>query len=320
MGSARRVRGQAATRALRRRPHRHRRGERPRRRRRAAAADGARAADRAQRKGGRRAPSYNGTDMILAIDAGNSRVKWGWHDGNGWTSIATVSLIEFAASSDHVNPFSITHEAPEHIVISNVAGDGAHQLLVNWTSIFDPEPLWLRAEAKRCGVENRYERPEILGPDRWAALIAARSLHNGASLVVNAGTATTVDMLSAEGVFLGGAILPGVELMRFVLHEHTGRLPIAEGRQSDMPRNTIDAIETGCRHAQAGAVERMYRVFRDRAPAPLCIVAGGAGRSLVDQLSMPRRYVENLVLDGLAHIALSERAAARARPSLKAAR
>ena len=69
--------------------------------------------------------------MILAIDAGNSRVKWGWHDGSGWASIATVSLIEFAASSDHVNPFSVTHADPERIIISNVAGDGAHQLLVN---------------------------------------------------------------------------------------------------------------------------------------------------------------------------------------------
>ena len=160
-------------------------------------------------------------------------------------------------------------------------------------------------------MENRYEKPEVLGPDRWAALIAARSIHNGPSLVVNAGTATTVDMLAEDGTFLGGAILPGVELMRFVLHEHTGRLPIQEGTHRDMPRNTVDAIETGCRHAQAGAVERMYRVFRDIAPAPLCIVAGGAGRILVDQLTMPRRYVENLVLDGLARIAIAERAVAR---------
>jgi type III pantothenate kinase len=140
-------------------------------------------------------------------------------------------------------------------------------------------------------------------------------VHNGACLVVNAGTATTVDMLTADGVFLGGAILPGVELMRFVLHEHTGRLPIQEGAHREAPRNTVDAIETGCRHAQAGAVERMYRVFRDLAGTPLCLVAGGAGRVLVDQLSMPRRYVENLVLDGLARIALSERA--EARPSAK---
>jgi pantothenate kinase type III len=50
-------------------------------------------------------------------------------------------------------------------------------------------------------------------------------------------------MLSAEGAFLGGCILPGVELMRFVLHEHTGRLPMSEGAYSDTPRNTLDAIE-----------------------------------------------------------------------------
>jgi len=99
--------------------------------------------------------------------------------------------------------------------------------------------------------------------------------------------------------------------MRFVLHEHTGRLPFDEGEYRDTPRKTSDAIETGCRHAQAGAVERLYRVLRELELNPLCIVAGGAGRGLVDQLSMPRRYVENLVLDGLARIALNERAVAK---------
>jgi len=254
--------------------------------------------------------------MILVIDAGNSRVKWGWLErgnagGPHWASISTVSLIEFAASSDHINPFSVTHEDPERIIISNVAGDGARELLVNWTSIFDAAPLWLKAEAERCGVRNRYERPETLGADRWAALIAARALQPGACLVVNAGTATTVDMLAADGQFLGGSILPGVELMRFVLHEHTGRLPIQQGALREAPRNTLDAIETGCRHAQAGAIERLYREFAKSAGAPLCLVGGGAGEHLMDELGMPRRYVENLVLDGLARIALDIKAAVK---------
>src|SRR5688572_13487458 len=98
-------------------PGRRPRVDRHRRRagggRRAAAADAqwrARGAQRARRLG-------EGA-MILAIDAGNSRVKWGWHDGTAWSSIATVSLIEFAASSDHVNPFSVTHDDPERIIIS----------------------------------------------------------------------------------------------------------------------------------------------------------------------------------------------------------
>jgi len=240
--------------------------------------------------------------MILAIDAGNSRVKWGWHDGRGWSSLSTVSLIEFAAANHDINPFAATHENPQQIVISNVAGEGAHQLLINWTRIFDAEPLWLKGEAERCGVTSRYERPDQLGPDRWAALVAARALHSGACLVVNAGTATTADVLSAEGEFLGGLILPGVDLMRFVLHEHTGRLPLQEGRFMRTPRNTIDAIETGCRHAQAGAIERMFRIAGTGAQ---CLVSGGAGKALSEQLGIPCRYVENLVLEGLARIALS---------------
>lgn len=238
--------------------------------------------------------------MILAIDAGNSRVKWGWHDGRAWSSLSTVSLIDFAAANHDINPFAATHENPERIVISNVAGDGAHQLLINWTSIFDAEPLWLKGEAERCGVKSRYDRPEQLGSDRWAALVAARALHPGRCLVVNAGTATTADLLSAEGEFLGGLILPGVDLMRFVLHEHTGRLPLQEGRVERTPRNTVDAIESGCRHAQAGAVERMYRIAGAEAQ---CLVSGGAGQALIGQLDIPCRYVENLVLEGLARIA-----------------
>jgi type III pantothenate kinase len=240
--------------------------------------------------------------MILAIDAGNSRVKWGWHDGHAWSSLATVSLIEFAAANHDLNPFAATHENPARIVISNVAGEGAHQLLINWTSIFDAEPLWLRGEVERCGVKSRYEKPEQLGPDRWAALVAARALHAGPCLVVNAGTATTADLLSAQGEFLGGLILPGVDLMRFVLHEHTGRLPLEEGRFVEAPRNTVDAIESGCRHAQAGAVERMFRIAGKDAQ---CLVSGGAGNALIQRLDIPCRYVENLVLEGLAQIAWS---------------
>jgi type III pantothenate kinase len=117
---------------------------------------------------------------------------------------------------------------------------------------------------------------------------------------VNAGTATTVDVLTTEGEFAGGVILPGVDLMRFVLHEHTGRLPLQEGHFVQAPRNTLDAIETGCRHAQAGAVERMHRAM---GPDCVCLVSGGAGRALIERLDLPCRFVENLVLEGLARIA-----------------
>lgn len=241
--------------------------------------------------------------MILAIDAGNSRVKWGWHDGTAWNALASVSLIEFAAANHDINPFAATHANPARIIISNVAGEDAHQLIVNWTSIFDAEPHWLHGETQRCGVTSAYENPTQLGPDRWAALVAARALSTRTCLVVNSGTATTIDVLTAEGVFDGGLILPGVDLMRFVLHEHTGRLPLQVGRFCATPRNTIDAIESGCWHAQAGAVERMARTLGGDIE---CIVSGGAGRALIEQIdAVACRYVDNLVLEGLARIANS---------------
>ncbi len=110
-------------------------------------------------------------------------------------------------------------------------------------------------------------------------------------------------MLNAGGEFTGGLILPGIDLMRFVLHEHTGRLTLQEGRFVTTPRNTADAIETGCRHAQAGAVERM---FRGMAPDSVCLVSGGGGPALIERLDLPCRYVENLVLEGLARIGAPE--------------
>src|SRR5271154_3899471 len=111
----------AAARAPGRRPHRERDRCRPRAQRRAAPADARRHAGRDERP-----DRFRERLVILAIDAGNSRVKWGWYErgdrGGGWSGIANVSLIEFAASSDHINPFSATHDNPERIIISNVAG------------------------------------------------------------------------------------------------------------------------------------------------------------------------------------------------------
>src|SRR6476661_8649214 len=140
-----------------------------------AASHATRRPEHSQRDGRQGSCAKRGRRLIFAIDAGNSRVKWGWHDGTAWNGLATVSLIEFAAANHDINPFAATHADPERIIISNVAGEAAHQLIVNWTSIFEAEAHWLHGEAERCGVKSRYDAPEQLGPDRWAALVAARS-------------------------------------------------------------------------------------------------------------------------------------------------
>ena len=157
-------------------------------------------------------------------------------------------------------------------------------------------PAWLRATAQACGVENAYARPAQLGVDRWAALVAARARHAAASLVVLAGTATTIDYLDASGVFRGGMILPGTRLMKRALHENTAGLPLAQGEYLARPRSTADAIETGCRLAQVAAIERAYRELPQGAA---CFVSGGAAGELLASLDFRVEAVEHLVLEGV---------------------
>ncbi len=231
-------------------------------------------------------------NAVIAVDAGNTRIKWGVHDGRAW--LAQGALDTGAAGNLAELAGAWPQDAP--IAVCNVAGAAVESALDACFAARRGPLRWLRASAAACGVENRYERPETLGADRWAALIGARGLVAGACLVVSAGTATTVDLLDADGVFQGGAILPGYELMRRALAGNTAQLPLAEGRYAEPPRNTQDAIVSGCLHAQAGAIERLYRQLPAGAP---CLLTGGAAPLLADRLDLPLRRVDNLVLEGL---------------------
>jgi type III pantothenate kinase len=126
-----------------------------------------------------------------------------------------------------------------------------------------------------------------------------------ALLIVTCGTATTIDAISADGVFTGGMILPGLRLMAAALHRHTAQLPAVAERMhaSDaFADNTEDAIVLGCLSAQAGAIERA----RSRLPQARCIISGGAGRMVAPFLDGPSTWVDNLVLLGL-HAAAIEK-------------
>jgi type III pantothenate kinase len=129
-------------------------------------------------------------------------------------------------------------------------------------------------------------------------MLGARAKTPGACLVVCAGTATTVDWLDAAGNFRGGLILPGLRLMCAALARNTAQLPDAEGEYRGEPRNTMDAIVSGCLHAQAGAIERMFARVSAEGEA-LCLLTGGAAYRIAPCLGIPFRTEEMLVLDGL---------------------
>ena len=234
--------------------------------------------------------------MILAVDCGNSRLKWGLHENGGWRKTGTVPVSELARLEKSWRRLA----SVDKVIVANVAGQAVRRRLEAIFARRSMVAVWAKAKRRECGVTNGYGQPMQLGADRWAALIGAWSILRGPCLVVTAGTATTVDVLRGDGRFVGGAILPGLELMKRSLARNTAGLPLARGRFAAEPRNTADAIETGCLLAQAGAIERAFATVEQGAA---CVLAGGAARRIVRHLGIPVRLVENLVLEGLVRIA-----------------
>lgn len=231
--------------------------------------------------------------MKLLIDAGNTRIKWALVSGGEWLhsgDLPTAQPEELSSRLAGIHNVS-------QIWVSNVAGETVAHHIRDLRAGPHGEPGFIAACAVQCGVRNGYDEPAQLGSDRWAALIAAWHVIGGKCLVVNSGTATTVDALSDAGEFLGGLILPGVELMRRSLCDTAAGLESLPGRYAAFPQNTGDAIVSGAIQASCGAIARQHAQLEDFG-APV-VLGGGAAEILRPHLNLPLRVVDNLVLQGL---------------------
>lgn len=237
--------------------------------------------------------------MIVCLDSGNTRIKWGVHDGTAWLAqgaVAQADIVQLAA-------LPADWPQPEKVMLANVAGPEAARRIAEQLAPWQPGLQEVRSSEWAGGVKNLYRLPERLGVDRWCALVGARALHGGAALVVMAGTATTIDTLAADGCFAGGDILPGIGLMRRSLAQGTAALPLATGRYESLPRCTEDAIVSGIIEAQAGAVERVFA--RLAGPDRLCLISGGHAAEIAEHLAIPFQLVPNLPLEGLRRLAMA---------------
>jgi type III pantothenate kinase len=250
--------------------------------------------------------------MILLIDAGNTRVKWalvapatkgtqlGQWIAHGAAAHADTPQLELAWCE-----LANTHGV-SRIVIANVAGNALRVQLeyVLQRCLAGVAVEWFASLPALAGVTNGYRNPSQLGCDRFAAAIAGHALAPGVrAIVVNCGTATTIDAITPDGVFLGGMILPGLGLMASSLARNTAQLPqiAQDGKLPDgFADNTDDAILSGILAAQSGAIEHACVQHQ----AAECIISGGAAPYIAPMLKVPYRIVENIVLIGL-HAAVS---------------
>ncbi|MBZ8139060.1 type III pantothenate kinase [Rubrivivax gelatinosus] len=243
---------------------------------------------------------------FLAIDIGNTRLKWALYAG---PRPGARLLAHGAAFHETIDTLADTDwkalPAPGSMLGCAVAGDVVRRRTEQQLELWDIDPRWIVPAAHECGVINGYEHPSRLGADRWAALVGARQrvLAEGRprpALVVMVGTAVTVDAIDADGHFLGGLILPGFGLMLRALEMGTAGLKVPTGEVVDFPINTSDALMSGGAVALAGAVERQHRRLLQRTGASaLLLMTGGAAVKLAPMVDLPFEIVDTLIFEGL---------------------
>jgi type III pantothenate kinase len=244
---------------------------------------------------------------FLALDVGNTRLKWAVYDQAHTGAQLLQHGAVFLENIDHLAEREwASLAAPHRMLGCVVAGEAIRRRVEEQMELWDVTPVWVVPSAGEAGLVNGYDHPTRLGADRWVAMIGALArMHRQTAgqepcpmVVVMVGTAVTVEAIDAQGHFLGGLILPGHGIMLRALESGTAGLRVPTGDVRPFPTNTSDALTS------AGAVERMIHHVREHCKAePVCYMTGGAGWKMAPSMSTPIELVESLIFDGLLELA-----------------
>jgi type III pantothenate kinase len=247
---------------------------------------------------------------FLAIDIGNTRLKWAQYETPAPGARLIAHGAEFLDNIDKLADGAwATLAEPTRMLGCVVAGEAVKRRVEEQLEIWDVAPQWVVANEAEAGLRNGYDFPSRLGADRWVAMIGAwhHMLAKGEPrpiVVSMVGTAVTIEAIDASGLFLGGLILPGHGIMLRALESGTAGLHVPTGEVCDFPTNTSDALTSGGTYAIAGAMDRMVQNVRVHCGAePCCFMTGGAGWKMAPSLATPFELIDNLIFDGLLQMA-----------------
>lgn len=247
---------------------------------------------------------------VLLLDVGNSRLKWGV--GENGRIVQTGHIAQERMREHGIAALAV--RLPRKIdaaVASNVAGASFGTRLAGVIrGQLGLDVHFVTTAKSACGVTNGYTQPRRLGVDRWMAIIGAWAELHGACLVVDAGTAVTIDALDRHGAHLGGQIFPGTSLMLAALTRNTAQIPAAApAAKSDafdgmdmFARSTRAAVQSGALGAIAGAVERAIRTLRTQARRAPVVLTGGDAARIAGALGPGVLQRPNLVLEGMLQV------------------
>jgi type III pantothenate kinase len=246
--------------------------------------------------------------MLLCIDIGNTNITLGLYEGSTlgprWRLATDHERMPDEFGLQLIGLMQLAGKTATDIVGVSMASV-VPPLTSRWVEVcrgfLHREPIVVDAGV-RTGVKIRYEDPRAVGADRIVDAAAAYRLYGGPACIVDFGTATTFDALSATGEYLGGAIAPGIGIAAQALFERTSKLPRVD---LDRPpaaigRNTTHAIQSGLLFGYVGLVEGMVARFRiELGPEMKVIGTGGLAEVLAKETRVLEILAPWLTLDGL---------------------
>jgi len=245
--------------------------------------------------------------MILEIDAGNSSLKWRWRASPASSTAANTSPAASAGDLAELEAAlgGASAPRPREVLICNVRGADFEAEVSRWLKgKWNLPPRFARVAREAGGLRIQYPNPADLGADRWLAMLAGFRLADGACLIVDSGTALTIDLIDSSGLHLGGYIMPGLKGLRAELLRGTAiRLPLAPENPATAPGNdTAAAVRNGALFMLCAAVRAAIVDWQQaRGEKPPLILTGGDAPLLRRELKDENPLHEpELVLDGLA--------------------
>jgi type III pantothenate kinase len=238
----------------------------------------------------------------LLMDIGNSRLKWGLLDDGAIRRTGHISMDKVRDDGLAALTTRLPRDV-EAVFASNVAGTSFATRLAGVIGMHcNCEVRFARTARAAGGITNGYAQPRQLGVDRWLAMIGAWAEFQCALVVVDAGTAMTIDGIDDGGRHLGGQIMPGLQLMASSL---TGRAAGSTGADL-FGVSAAAAVTSGAANALAGAVERTRRLMGERGYEANLVLTGGDAARILTALGGQPAHRPHLVLHGLAQL-LEER-------------
>lgn len=223
--------------------------------------------------------------MLLAIDVGNTNSVFALHDGTDFvgewrcsTSSARTADEYFVWLKQLMAHHHLETSMVDAVVISNTAPATLFNLRVLCDRYFATRPLVVGREGCRLPIEVRVDPNTHVGPDRLVNTVAAFERYGGEIIVVDFGTATTLDVVARDGAYIGGAIAPGVNLSLDALHHAAAHLPRIDVSMPPhvLGRNTIHCMQTGIFWGYVGLIEGIAsRIAKERGHDMRLVATGG---------------------------------------------